>query len=797
MPTTRNIFIKTLAYVVATVVVLLILLTTALFLVDFGHFKESITHYLSTELERDVRIDGQLRIKLLPRPTLSINELSIANPSWAKETELLQLKELNFAASYQELLQGQSIIRHIAVHGLNLHLESNAKGQNSWDFPTLQSAEQTNSENEHQDNPSAPLDHLPVLLQSLEISDVKLKIDQAGNEPRVLTLSSLQLQLEAEQNYQIQAQAQLDHYKLKLKLMLSDIHAFSYGKTSDYQLELKLNEHQLNSKGEISNIFDEISSTGHSKAQIASKILLDDLGIDVLKNEQYMQLRLEHHYQNKQLKLQSQVEQAKAKLNIETQLSTSTITNTIDLNDLDALGQLFALEGLPKQALNLDSQVNLGKEHIDIQKLNIKTKDLSAEIQASIGDTSNADIKLNSPSLEGLLEGFVAAESIPKLPLSLNAKLSQDGQTSSADIQNLSFGDTTLKGLIKFVNADTASIHADIHAALVDARPWLKTEDTETDNKEQDNKNSKDKNQSRYVFTEDKLDLSPLKQINADLNIEIERLLLEHNELSDIQLNTQLSDGDLSNKLKLTGPKSSSINSEINLLQRDKAELSLILDLDNISYELKDKNGKELQSPLTNVDIALKSQGLSARELAEESNGKIVITQGSGKVDNKLMSRFSSDIIEQLLNALNPFANKEPYTNWECTVFTLDITQGDAQIGTMLAQTDKLLVVGGGDINLNNEKLNIEFNTKPRKGVGVSADMFVTPFVRVAGTLKSPALGLNKSGVLLSGSAAVMTGGMSLLAQSMLDRATANSDHCADAMATLSLEEQKKMNVKE
>jgi hypothetical protein len=30
------------------------------------------------------------------------------------------------------------------------------------------------------------------------------------------------------------------------------------------------------------------------------------------------------------------------------------------------------------------------------------------------------------------------------------------------------------------------------------------------------------------------------------------------------------------------------------------------------------------------------------------------------------------------------------------------------------------MIVGGGDIDLNTEKLNIEFNTKPRKGVGVS-----------------------------------------------------------------------------
>ncbi|MDH3895286.1 MAG: hypothetical protein OES78_12075 [Chromatiales bacterium] len=71
------------------------------------------------------------------------------------------------------------------------------------------------------------------------------------------------------------------------------------------------------------------------------------------------------------------------------------------------------------------------------------------------------------------------------------------------------------------------------------------------------------------------------------------------------------------------------------------------------------------------------------------------------------------------------------------------------------------MIVGGGDIDLNTEKLNIEFNTKPRKGVGVSADMFITPFIKLGGTLASPKIGLSKKGVLLSGGAAVLTGGLS------------------------------------
>ena len=92
------------------------------------------------------------------------------------------------------------------------------------------------------------------------------------------------------------------------------------------------------------------------------------------------------------------------------------------------------------------------------------------------------------------------------------------------------------------------------------------------------------------------------------------------------------------------------------------------------------------------------------------------------------------------------------------------------------------MIVGGGDIDLKTEKLNIEFNTKPRKGVGISADMFVTPFVKLKGTLASPSVGLNKKGTLLAGGAAVATGGLSLLLKGVFDRATAEGDQCEKAL---------------
>ena len=109
------------------------------------------------------------------------------------------------------------------------------------------------------------------------------------------------------------------------------------------------------------------------------------------------------------------------------------------------------------------------------------------------------------------------------------------------------------------------------------------------------------------------------------------------------------------------------------------------------------------------------------------------------------MDMASGGILAQLFGALNPMAKEEPFTKWDCTVVRLNVENGLGELSPMLGQAEKLTIVGAGKIDLRSEELDIEFNTKPRTGVGLTADMFVTPFVKVSGeTLAQPGIGMNR-----------------------------------------------------
>ena len=91
-------------------------------------------------------------------------------------------------------------------------------------------------------------------------------------------------------------------------------------------------------------------------------------------------------------------------------------------------------------------------------------------------------------------------------------------------------------------------------------------------------------------------------------------------------------------------------------------------------------------------------------------------------------------------------------------------------------------VISSGEINLRNEKLNLAFNTRSRKGLGFSASKAVTPYFKIGGTLAHPRLALDVKGAAVSGGAAVATAGVSILAEGLWDRWVATSKNPCDRL---------------
>ena len=108
-----------------------------------------------------------------------------------------------------------------------------------------------------------------------------------------------------------------------------------------------------------------------------------------------------------------------------------------------------------------------------------------------------------------------------------------------------------------------------------------------------------------------------------------------------------------------------------------------------------------------------------------------------------------------------------------------DIADGIATSKRGLAlQTDKLNVLGGGAIKLETQEIELRFKTVKRTGVGLSLLGVADRFVIVDGTLRHPRARIDKGDLLIDSAAAWATGGLSLVADQVIQRLTAFGSPC-------------------
>ena len=77
------------------------------------------------------------------------------------------------------------------------------------------------------------------------------------------------------------------------------------------------------------------------------------------------------------------------------------------------------------------------------------------------------------------------------------------------------------------------------------------------------------------------------------------------------------------------------------------------------------------------------------------------------------------------------------------------------------------------------------FNSKQRKGLGISASDLVNPFIKIGGTLAAPAIELDPTSTVVKGGLAVATMGISILANSLAGRYLSSKDPCGDAQKAI------------
>lgn len=680
--------------------VLVLSLTLCLTLIDVGYFKPKVESAVTNATGRAFNINGELSLKILPRPHFILENATLAGPKWGSEAAMLSVGRVYVSLELLSLIRTPIVISELQIEDVKLLVESSADGTSNWQFPVSDEAEAPpeieRPEQTVSINPSSPL-----FIRSAKIKNIALNYRAAESPATHLIIKSLNI-----------APGEKPVSELEARILLNDI--------------------AVALSAEVSTRHTDLSAT------VA------------------------------ELKTQASLDYAENALAFDLELTT-----------LADIGKLVAVDTLPDEKLLLKGALTLSKNKllIDNFESHLGKTTLTAEGSYNI---ENSETKLALGLSADTLSAF--EKTLPDIPFSVKTKLTNRAQKIELDPFSATLGESSLEGSAQITTGDRVILKLAANSEKLDLSPF-----EADDSQKASPPPSEETSTSQYVFTDEPLDLSGLQTLDADIDLNIKHLKTSSMLLEQLELEATLKKGLLDLTSRFSGEYGGQYNSTVKL---DASQAVARLDVSSKvdTFKIGMLSGSEVPSsdiPETNITLDLSASGDSPRSLAASLNGLVFINQGPGKVNNALIEKFSGDIITQLFNTLNPFASKDKFTVWDCSIVAINFDSGLGEIDGFLLESEKLMVVAGGDVDLNTETLNFEFNTKPRKGVGVSADMFVTPFVKLSGTLAEPSIGLNKKGILLSGGAAVLTGGMSFLYTGLMDRAMAEGSRCEQVLTVV------------
>jgi uncharacterized protein involved in outer membrane biogenesis len=413
------------------------------------------------------------------------------------------------------------------------------------------------------------------------------------------------------------------------------------------------------------------------------------------------------------------------------------------------------------------------------------------DLHGSLGEKprligTDLDLYVSGPGT-GLIAEVTGFDKLPDKPFAVSGSFRGTPEKFTADNLEITLGESDLKGSIEVdirgkpqVTARVSSNHLELGKRSSPAG-----DDTGERQPPQPANLSTD---TGLVFSKQPIDFGWLERANADVDVTIGTLQMPVERFHDVELTARLVDGRLDvDHIAMAGARGGNGSGSLVLEPSgDDYRVELDLDINDVRFDLPGENAPDAASePPVAIDVHLQAQGASPHDFADSSNGSIQFVVGRGVMNNRIADLITADILLTLLNAFNPFAKENVATELECAVVLLTFDQGEVTLQPMALQSNKMTMLGHGRVDLGTEKLNLDWITKPRKGIGISASMITNPYIKLGGTLRHPVVELKPMQAVASTGAAVATFGITWVAKGMLDRASADKKVCEQALAAI------------
>lgn len=350
-------------------------------------------------------------------------------------------------------------------------------------------------------------------------------------------------------------------------------------------------------------------------------------------------------------------------------------------------------------------------------------------------------LKSRDPAGLSRLSGLAKLPRV-KGPLDISGRIVDTGKDaySISDLKIME-GDNDLGGSVDLnLAGERPTVKATVSARKLDLRPYIgKGPDA-----------AKTSTRRERIFSDEPLPFGALDKADAQVTLRASQVLLPEIGLNDVNMGLTLKDGilDVNSLQALVGKGSVDARLSVNpqgktVLLTSSVKLHKV-DITYLANIVKAASGVEGN---LDADIDIRARGSSVAGLMGTATGKAVFLMGKGRIHQKFVDLIGSDLPSGVFRLVNPFDKEKPYATINCFVGAFAMNNGLARATTFVLNTQYMVMVGDGTINLKTERLNLSLRPVPKEGIGasligklgISAGELTRPF-KLGGTLARPRL---------------------------------------------------------
>ncbi|MEM0984766.1 MAG: AsmA family protein [Pseudomonadota bacterium] len=271
---------------------LLLILVAALaivpFLIPTDVYRTQIEKTASAALDRDVTLDEDVSLSLLPRVAARVGGVSIANPEGFSRPDMLTAGELRAVVKWGPLLSGRVEIAEFVFDGADLKLERLENGEANWEFastdPSTEEVPDPTPEPAGEPGaPSAP--QASIGAARLSNANVQLIDAAAGLDYAVTNLNILARMDSFDAPLTVDASGEYQANPFSLDLELGSLNALLEGAQTTLDLDAGLASADIGFDGTVTNS-ETPSVSGTFNAEIAAltpllNLAAIDLGLNL------------------------------------------------------------------------------------------------------------------------------------------------------------------------------------------------------------------------------------------------------------------------------------------------------------------------------------------------------------------------------------------------------------------------------------------------------------------------------------------------------------------------------------